>query len=235
MGKTYRGKLCVYCGKRPSVTGDHVLCRGFYLEKHRGDLPQAPTCDECNRVKSYLEHYLTTVLPFGGQHRDSRETLVTLVPKRLEKNAKLHRELQIGYVGDKIPLREGQIEPLFAFIAKGLLWQNWGITLTEDDCAAAIVVRNEGAGFLNHIFTKMSARDRVTQNFGDGTLIYEGIQAKDYAQFTLWRFLVYGGLNFAETSREPNGKHCIIFAVTGPRAPLDNFWARVFKEELPAA
>ena len=81
----------------------------------------------------------------------------------------------------------------------------------------------------------MSARDRVTQNFGDGTLIYEGIQAKDYAQFTLWRFLVYGGLNFAETSREPNGKHCIIFAVTGPRAPLDNFWARVFKEELPAA
>ena len=235
MGKKYKGKLCVYCGKRPSVTGDHVFARKFCLDKHRGDLPQVPTCDECNRVKSYLEHYLTTVLPFGGQHRDSQETLRTLVPKRLEKNAKLHRELKIGYVGDKIPLREGQIEPLFAFIAKGLLFHHWGITLTDDDCAAAIVVRNDGAGFLNHIFKKMSARDRVAQNLGEGALTYEGIQARDYAQFTLWRFLVYGGLNFAETSRDPNGKHCIIFAVTGPRAPLANFWASVFKEELPAA
>jgi hypothetical protein len=235
MGKAFKGKLCVYCGKRLSATGDHVFCRGFCLEKHRGDLPQVPACDECNRVKSYLEHYLTTVLPFGARHHDSQETLITLVPKRLEKNVKLHRELKIGYIGEKIPLREGQIEPLFALITKGLLWHHWGITLTDDDCAAAIVVRNDGAGLLNHIFTKMSPRARVSKNLGDGALIYEGIQATDYAQFTLWRFLIYGGLNFAETSRDPNGKHCIIFAVTGPRIPVANFWATVFKEELPAA
>jgi hypothetical protein len=161
--------------------------------------------------------------------------LSTLVPKRLEKNSKLHRELKVGYLGDRIPLRDGQIEPLFGFIAKGLLWHHWGITLSADDCTAAIVVRDDGAGFLDHIFTKMPPRDRVTANLGDGTLIYEGIQAKDYSQFTLWRFLVYGGLSFGESSRDPNRKHCIIFAVTGPRALLASFWTGVFKEELPAA
>jgi hypothetical protein len=34
---------------------------------------------------------------------DEDVTLQTLVPKRLEKNAKLHRELQIGYSGDRFP------------------------------------------------------------------------------------------------------------------------------------
>lgn len=235
MGKKYKGKLCVYCGERESTGPDHVWGRGFCLEKHRGNLPQVPACDQCNGTKSGLELYLMSVLPFGGRHRDSQETLRMLVPKRLEKNAKLHRELQIGYIGDKIPLHENQIEPLFVFIAKGLLWHHWGIILGADDCAAAIVVRDDGAGLLNHIFTKMPPRDRVVADLGEGTLTYEGIQAKDYPQFTLWRFLVYGGLEFGESAWDPNGRHCIIFAVTGPRAPLANFWASVFKEQLPAA
>jgi hypothetical protein len=235
MSKKYRHKICVYCGKTTSTAGDHVWARTFCLERYRANLPQVPSCDKCNRDKSYLEHYLATVLPFGALHADSAETINTLVPKRLEKNAKLQRELRIGYIGDRIPLREGQIEPLFAFIAKGLLWHHWGIILTDKDCAAAIVVRDNGAGLLSHIFTKMSPRDRAVANLGAGALVYEGVQSKDFAQFTLWRFLVYGGLNFGESSRDRNGKHCIIFAVTGPRAPLANFWGTVFKEELPAA
>jgi hypothetical protein len=235
MGKTYRGRLCVYCGKRPSTTGDHVFARGFCLETRRGNLPQVPACDECNGVKSHLEHYLTTVLPFGGQHRDSQDTLSSLVPKRLEKNVRLQQELKAGYDGDKIPLREGQIEALFCFVARGLLYHHWGIILTVDDCAASTVIRSDGAGFLNYVFTKMTPANRVAVNLGEGTLVYEGIQAKDYPQFTLWRFLVYGGLCFAEGSRDPNGKHSIIFAVTGPKGLLPNFCASVFKEQLPAA
>jgi hypothetical protein len=235
MSKKYKGKVCVYCGKAASTTADHVWARNFCLERNRANLPQVPSCDECNRSKSYLEHYLATVLPFGALHADSAETINVLVPKRLEKNAKLHRELSIGYTGDRIPLREGQIEPLFTFIAKGLLWHHWEITLGDGDCAAAIVVREDGAGLLNYMFTKLSPRDRVVANLGAGALVYEGLQFKDFAQSTLWRFLVYGGLNFGETSGDPNGKHCFIFAVTGPRAPLAKFWATVFKEEMPAA
>jgi hypothetical protein len=93
----------VYCGERESTTPDHVWGRGFCLEQYRDNLPQVPACGKCNGEKSTLEHYLMTVLPFGCQHRDSQATLKTLVPKRLEKNAKLFRELQIGYIGDNCP------------------------------------------------------------------------------------------------------------------------------------
>lgn len=65
--------------------------------------------------------------------------------------------------------------------------------------------------------------------------MYEGIQATDCPQLTMWVFSVYGGLNFGESSQDPNGKHSIIFAITGPRTLLPNLWSSVFKEQLPAA
>lgn len=225
----------MYCGERESTTPDHVWGRGFCLEQYRDNLPQVPACGKCNGEKSTLEHYLMTVLPFGCQHRDSQATLKTLVPKRLEKNAKLYRELQIGYIGDKLPLRENSVEPLFKYVAKGLVWHHWGAILTPQDCAAAIVVRSDGLGFLGYLLTKLRPRDRVVGNLGNGALLYQGIQATDCPQLTMWVFSIYGGLCFGESSHDPNGKHSIIFAITGPRTLLPNFWTSVFKEELPAA
>jgi hypothetical protein len=158
-----------------------------------------------------------------------------MVPKRLERNLKLRDSLRAGYDGDKIPLEPSRVEPLFVFIAKGLLWHHWEIVLAANDCAAATVVHADGTDLLSYIFSRMNPRNRVDMNLGDGTLIYEGIQATDCAQFSLWRFLIYGGLCFAEESRDPHGKHSLIFAVTGPGALLPRFWASVFKEELQPA
>jgi hypothetical protein len=81
MSKKYKGKVCVYCGKEPSTTGDHVFAREFFLVKHRDGLPQVPSCDKCNGEKSALEHYLTAVLPFGARHRNASQALQTMVPK----------------------------------------------------------------------------------------------------------------------------------------------------------
>jgi hypothetical protein len=47
---------------------------------------------QCNNEKSKLENDLTSILPFGGRHRDARPNL-ELVPKRLVKNAKFRRLL----------------------------------------------------------------------------------------------------------------------------------------------
>ena len=96
MSKKFKGKRCAYCAEREAVTGDHIFAREFFLPSARANLPQAPICRECNNEKSKLEHYLTTVLPFGGQHPTSLENLESMVPKRLRKNAKLHRELAAG-------------------------------------------------------------------------------------------------------------------------------------------
>ena len=85
----FKGKTCVYCAVPAcSEDGDHVVCRKFFLERHRGDLPKVPACKPCNNRKSELERYLTAVLPFGGRHAVATETLGTMVSDRLEGNKK---------------------------------------------------------------------------------------------------------------------------------------------------
>lgn len=96
MSKRYRNRTCVYCRERLSITADHVFAREFFPLMERGGLPKVPACAQCNRLKSVAEHYLTALLPFGGQHRSAAEDLVTMVPPRLDRNAKLRRTLAAG-------------------------------------------------------------------------------------------------------------------------------------------
>jgi hypothetical protein len=235
MGKKYKAKLCVYCGQRPSNCGDHVVAREFFLVHRRHRLPQAPACNQCNREKSELEHYLTAVLPFGGRHQDAATNLSVMVPKRLQHNAKLGAHLEEGYTGEKLPLKSGQVENLFVFIAKGLLWHHWQSVLGSEDCAAATVLRPDGDAPLHRTLAMLKPRNRVNVDLGAGTLIYEGLQTIDSPQSSLWRFLIYGGLCFAEESRHPGVKSSLIFAVTGPKALLPTFWSTVFGSKLDAA
>ena len=112
----------------------------------------------------------------------------------------------------------------------------FALTTEAEDCVAATVIQNAGAALLDRIFSGLKPRNRVSVNLGDGTFIYEGVQTLDSPQSNLWRFQTYGGLCFAEDSRDRNGKHALIFAATGPRALMPRFCASVFGEELqPAA
>lgn len=97
MSKKFREKLCAYCAKNTSIPqGDHLFAREFFLENDRNDLIKVPACDKCNNEKSRIEHYLTTILPFGGLHADAEQNLSAMVPKRLSKNKRLHSDLQLG-------------------------------------------------------------------------------------------------------------------------------------------
>src|ERR1700730_13608854 len=105
MKHKFKGQLCIYCGAEAD-TSDHAIGKKFFLEEKRGNLPQVPACRRCNNRKSELEGYLMTVLPFGAKHADAARNLQTLVPPRLENNAKLFRKLQKGYAksgGTSIP------------------------------------------------------------------------------------------------------------------------------------
>lgn len=106
MSKKYKGKVCVYCALDGASSGaDHVLAREFFLPERRANLPKVPACGECNDRKSELEHYLTAVLPFGGNHPDSTALLSAGVPKRLAKNPKLHQTMVAGF--QAVELMEG--------------------------------------------------------------------------------------------------------------------------------
>lgn len=205
MKNRFKGKTCPYCAVPGcSETEDHVVCRKFFLERHRGNLPKVPACKPCNSRKSELEHYLTAVLPFGGRHADATETLATMVPGRLEGNKRLARELAAGaeYVspldssGDPaftVPFDSEPLRELFEMIARGLAWHHWVLLLPPDTVNVyGWFASPEGTAIFNQIFAH-SARRRVTDQLGRAFL-YEGAQAKDFEQFTIWRMSLYGAV-----------------------------------------
>ena len=204
--KRFKGKLCAYCCIKEALTGDHIFAREFFLKEHRGDLPQAPACEECNNAKSKLEHYLTATLPFAGRHEFSDKNFTEHVPKRLNKNQKLHRHLSQNKFeatlvdgGNKIktlglPLEEGSVESLFEFIVKGLAWYHWKVYLSFDSPVEIIILTRAGQEFFQEHLFSLHAKTRELINLGEGTVIYEGVQGVDCPEITLWRFHMYGGM-----------------------------------------
>lgn len=208
--KRFKNQICAYCSTSKAVTGDHIFAREFFLQGVRQNLPQAPTCESCNNEKSKLEHYLTALLPFGGMHSDARESLGTLVPKRLAKNRRLHRELDEGKQRAQLveressksslalPVREGTIEAMFEYIIKGLAWHHWQVRIDNCFPIDVMVLTPEGAKFFQDNFFSMNGAQRVLKSLGNGAVVYEGLQGVDCAQLTVWRFHFYGGLMFSD-------------------------------------
>ena len=210
MSKKYKGLTCVYCTSAPSTSADHVFAREFFLPEDRANLPQVPACDDCNRAKSRIEHCLATVLPFGGRHTGAKRNLQTLVPKRLARNAKLRRSLAAGWgsmwtrehglhvPAATLPIQPDHIEKLLAFIARGLLWFHWKTLLRPADSIDVTALTRAGEVFFEEHIFNLAAANRICVDLGNGTVVYEGVQAADPPQISAWRISMYGGLTFGD-------------------------------------
>jgi hypothetical protein len=230
MGKSFKGKTCVYCATAPAATMDHVFAREFFLADRRANLPKVPACSACNGAKSQLEHYLTAVLPFGGQHADGLAHLTEMVPGRLARNQKLARGLTAGLSRTMVPGRETPamtipIEPekvgeLFALIAKGLLWHHWQFLLPPNAFGVrADMLSPAGEQFYNQAFA-MNSGARVGEILGNGTFSYEGVQSAETPELSVWRFSVFGGLSVSGDPEAPGEISSQIGAMTGSHTLL---------------
>lgn len=229
MSKKFRNKLCAYCLKHPSIAaGDHVFAREFFTEDKRGNIPKVPACDRCNNEKSRLEHHLTTVLPFGGRHDDALANLECMVPDRLAKNMRLHRELMQGrkpallqessaqvLPSLTIPFDGAILERLFHFIVRGLAFYHWCVLIGDQHGARVMTLTPTGQKAFS-VFLAMGAKQQVNVDVGGGTFRYEGIQC-DVAELTVWRFSIYGGLILAGDPEAPGEIASGIGAVTASR------------------
>lgn len=231
--KKYRGKLCVYGCGRMAGTADHVFAREFFLPGTRYEPIKVPACQPCNNKKSHLEHYLTSVLPFGGRHGDAFENLSKLVPKRLERNAALHRLLsqQRGHalvkdVGGLIlptmtlPVDFHSIEELFKFVTMGLLWHHWGIRVTKEEFVHVLALSRHGESVFERKFFLVKNAAHVKSDVGKGTFLYEGVQGVDSPTISAWRFSIYGGLTVGADPRAPEEGSSVFGVMTGPRRVL---------------
>ena len=165
MGKQFKGKTCAYCAvPGASNTGDHVLARQFVAVEYRDAIPKVPACAACNGKKAALEAYATSVLPFGGRHGNAMANLTANVPKRLEKNQKLHRALSIGQTRVwsrepsgllantmALPLDGERLEELIGLIVRGLIFHHWGVALGPDMRVDTLSLTKHGEFILRSI------------------------------------------------------------------------------------
>ena len=235
MGKRFKGKTCVYCGlENGSTTGDHVFAREFLPIKHRANLPQVPSCQRCNVGKAKFEHYLLTLLPFGGDHPASTDLLTANVPRRLAKNVKLHRQFakerrrvlvnERGIIRPTMALPfEGQIlSELFVLITRGMVAHSFGAQIPQNYSVSAGILTDRGEEITRSLLA-MEAKERAVATLADGLIEYEGAQAFDDPALTIWRYRLYGGLQFADAkSRSHATKN--IWAISAP-GPLPGLFA----------
>ncbi len=243
MSKKYKGKICVYCQRRPSIRqGDHVFSREFFLIAERGNLIKVPACDECNNEKSKIEHYLTALLPFSGRHQDAKEHLSKLVPQRLAKNKKLKRRLrsEMKYIWCKndqgvierrliIPFAGEYYTNLFKYITKALAWHYWGTLLTKDCFVYSTALTSAGSVAFDKYFFSLQAKNRVENVIGNRTVEYLGVQATDNDYITIWKFRMFNGLVVSNSEDEGSIKSSSIGVISGPRSYEQNI-VKLFEE-----
>lgn len=226
MSKKYKGKLCAYCAKNLSFTGDHIFARSFFLEDRRANLPKVPACNQCNADKSNLEHYLATVLPFGGRHVDAKKNLQFMVPGRLSRNEALSKQLsqavspvwhsnESGLVVPSyaIDFNQDNLQKLIELIVRGLSWHHWKVYL-QSSTFVDVHFLGSGGRALYARYLGLGSAKSVDVDLGQGTFRYSGRQSMDNNQITLWAFEVYGGIIFSDGTKD--GDASVIAAFSGP-------------------
>jgi hypothetical protein len=198
-----------------------VIAAKFFLELQRRDLPEVPACQRCNNEKSHLEDYLMVVLGFGARHPDAKVNLDTLVRRRLENNLRLKRELDAGFTGDTIPFDHNKLCPYFAMIAQGLAWHHWKVLLKPGFSAVASIFHDSGTSFFTQMLARWGTQIRVSGDLGNRTFVYEGAQATDVPEATVWRFQMYGGIRF-DGDPKRLGPASLAVAVTGKDSTIRN-------------
>jgi hypothetical protein len=231
MSKRYKGKTCAYCGQGgASQTADHVLARAFVAQTLRGKIPVVPACFACNSAKADLEHYAASILPFGGRHAGASATLANDLPKRLAKNQRLHNELKLGQsrVWSEesglmipclaIPIDGHRLEGLVGFIVRGLMFHHWGVPLGADSSVEAYSLTPRGEQTF-HRYLGMNAAQHVSDDIGQGALIYRGLQAVDNPTISMWELSLYGGFKtLGDDLRIASTKYGVM---TGPVAVIE--------------
>ena len=214
MSKKFKDKLCAYCSTAPATTKDHVFSRKFFLEKDRGNLPDAPACAACNGKKAKLELYLTAVLPFAARHKEATKNLLHGVPRRLVKNRKLQREL--SRTMEPAWLREGselyqptsivsfdgtKLEELLKYIGRGLAWYHWAVYLGPEDGVDVLILTDHASALMQSFISPRNFPTGLVKDLGGGTVWYEGAQATEPVTLTVWKIVMYGGVLLSSDKR----------------------------------
>lgn len=225
--KKYKDKICVYCRESVSSTADHVFPREIFQKHQRSNIPKVPSCESCNNEKSKLEHYLLSVLPFGATHSHAHQALSVDVPKRLERNLKLHRRIKSGLGYDYIPRQSNVLERRLSvrldsdalheyvgYVARGLMWHHWQKLLPKECTYRAFTPSPKGIEYLTELFG-LNSPHRVQINLGGRTVRYKGVMSEVDEGVSVWAVQMLGGITVSTHNHSHVFKNSFVAVITG--------------------
>lgn len=196
------------------------------------NLPQVPACAACNNAKSADEHYLATVLPFGGNHLASSAILELDVPRRLAKNQRLHRELAASQTDIWLNLGGG-IESTIGFsieadrvvryarwMIQGLHAHHWE-PVPKGTWVGAGVLTPAGQKFQLG-FMNMGGL-RLRGDIGHGLFSYAALRSFEKPYISAWWLRLFGGVMLGGDPNVPGFASLDLFGLIGPRPTPELF------------
>lgn len=204
MSKRFKNKTCVFCVDRPSDSADHLFSRALFPVELRGNLPKVPACSPCQGEKSDLEHYVSTVLPFGSNHPSGSAMLKDHVARRLAKNAPLQRRIRDGakeiWVSDKkgvshkslvVPFEWEKYRDLLRLIVRGLVWTENQVVVPRDYQILVTSLTREGATVFFDNIVSLSPHNRRVRQLAGGAVRYTYTYSDDDHAMSAWMLDVY--------------------------------------------
>ncbi len=210
----FRGVKCAYCGVRPATTADHVFPRSLFGQNLSNPIT-VPSCGQCNKAKSAFDDYLRDMLltDIGGSEHPIAQTLV---------DGKFTRSLQGGhsrallndvaegewqdlithggiYLGDAWTWTPdvAKVEGIFSFIARGLIYKEYGERLPENYNAQAVRVPPTMTREIWDKFKETGVRPFV---IGDNVVVGIGASCPNDRFSSGWVLVFYGGTMFLVTT-----------------------------------
>lgn len=227
--RRFKNKPCVYCLNGISATGDHVFPREIFEVEDRDNIPKVPACERCNNEKSHLEHYLLSVLPFGGVHSNAEKNLSIDAARRLKKNNKLQTYLRQGMshvhhpregtdqerrLG--IPIDGNKLHKFSELVCKGLLWHHWKCLVPSEYTVKAFTPSPAGLDFVGSLFN-MNTTHRINANLGDGTVRYKGSMGDPDKCLSVWALQFLGGITITDESQNFVFDHSLVAVLVGSK------------------
>lgn len=157
------------------------------MPNDRQNIPKVPACIECNGVKSKYEHYIATVLPFGGRHGQAKENLTTMVPKRISKNRNLLYNLRESFqkrqnqsfpeeLGTPIDFDHETLIEWFKYVGFGLMWHEFDHLVPPSYQIDVIALSDFGETKFRLFFNYDGFR--IKRTIGADVVRYEAIASK---------------------------------------------------------
>ncbi len=163
-----------------------------------------------------------------------------MVPPRLERNAKLHRQLSahrsdfwaqvnsgLWIKTTALPFDGEKLTAYIGYVVRGLMWWHWKVYLDDQCFVLPMCVTQDGQAMVRSMLG-LNANARVAENLGNGTIEYVAAQGIDRPDISVWLFDIYGGLVLADASAQHSSSTtttAAVAALTGPkRAQLNSIW-----------